>query len=113
MRIAEGVANHYIPGLIPERKATKIDSKILDTYTGQYQTNPSVVLTLTREGDNLMAQQGTNPVKRAMLPESETNFFISETPRITYSFVKDEKGQITHMVVQSDGREIGRAKKIK
>lgn len=113
MRIAEGVANHYISGLIPERKATRIDPKILDTYAGEYQTNPSVVLTLTREGDNLMAQQSSSPVKRAMLPESETNFFISENPRVTYSFVKDEKGLVTHIVVQSDGREIGRAKKIK
>ncbi|HXG68222.1 MAG TPA: serine hydrolase [Blastocatellia bacterium] len=111
--IAIGIAALYIPGLIPERQVAKIDPQILDAYTGQYQVNPSVVLTITREGDKLVLQQGSNPEKRELLPESPSNFFANENRRLIYSFVKDEKGQVAYVTGQLEGREVWRAKKIK
>ena len=110
--IALGIAALYIPGLIPERTVAKIDPKILDAYTGQYQ-HPAVVFTVTREGDTLRLQQGPNSEKQDLLPESPTNFFTNENRRLTYSFVKDEKGEVAYLVVQLEGRETGRAKRIK
>jgi len=113
--MALGVAALYIPGLIPERTVARVDPRVLDAYVGQYQANPSSgVLTVTREGDKLMAQQGSSSEKREWLPETEANFFAKGgNRRQTFSFVKDEKGQVTHLVVLIEGREIGRAKKIK
>jgi CubicO group peptidase (beta-lactamase class C family) len=61
--IALGVAEFYIPNLIPTRTAVKIDPAILDAYVGQYQADPTAVLTVTREGDKLMAQQGSSSEK--------------------------------------------------
>ena len=110
--IALNIAAFYIPGLIPERTVARIDPRILDAYTGQYQ-HPSVVFTVTREGNNLRLQQGSNSEKQDLLPESATNFFTNENRRLTYSFVKDEKGEVAYLVVQVEGRETGRAKKIK
>lgn len=111
--IALSVANHYIPGLIPKRAAVKVDPKILDAYAGQYQPNPSTVLTVMREGGKLLIWQGSDAEKRELLPETETDFFIADNPRLTYRFIKDEQGQVTHLTLQTEGREIGRAKKIK
>jgi CubicO group peptidase (beta-lactamase class C family) len=111
-RIALGIAALYLPDLIPERKVAKIDPKILDAYTGQYQ-HPQVVFTITREGDKLVLQQGANPEKRDLLPETASNFFTNENRRLTYSFVKDEQGQVAYLVIQLEGRETGRARKIK
>jgi D-alanyl-D-alanine carboxypeptidase len=111
--IALNIAALYIPGLIPERIVAKVDAKILDTYAGQYQANPSTIVTLTRQGDKLMLQQGSSTTQLELLPESATNFFTNENRRQTYRFVKDEKGQVTHLVVEVEGREIGKAPKIK
>jgi D-alanyl-D-alanine carboxypeptidase len=111
--IALGVADLYIPGLIPKRTVARIDPRVFDAYVGQYQPNPSTVLTIIREGDKLMMQQGSSAEKRELLPENEANFFTTENRLLTYSFVKDEKGQVTHLAVQTGGGEIGRAKKIK
>ena len=112
--IALGVAEFYIPNLIPIRTAVKIDPAIFDAYVGQYQADPTAVLTVTREGDKLMAQQGSSSEKWEWLPESEVKFFAKGgNRRQTFSFVKDEKGQVTHLVVLIEGREVGRAKKIK
>jgi len=110
--IALNIAAFYIPGLIPERAVAKIDPKILDAYTGQYQ-HPAVVFTVTREGDKLRLQQGSNSEKQDLLPESATNFFTNENRRLTYSFVKDQKGEVAYLVVHLEARETGMAKKIK
>lgn len=109
--IAIGVANFYIPGLLPERKVAKVDPKIFDGYVGQYQPDPSATLSITREGDKLIIQQGQGE-KRELLPESETNFFIQDAPRSIYSFIKDATGQ-AFLVIKQDDREVWRAKKIK
>jgi CubicO group peptidase (beta-lactamase class C family) len=109
--IALGIAAQYIPGLIPERTVAKIEPQILDAYVGQYQ-HPSVTFTITREGDKLRLQQGANGEKQDLLPESTIHFFTNENRRLTYSFVKDEKGD-AWLVLQLESKETGRAKKIK
>lgn len=111
--IAPNVAEIYIPGLIPKRVAAKVDPKIFDIYAGQYQPNPSLTFTITREADKLMLQENSNAEKQELLPETEVNFFTADNPFLTLRFVKDEKGQVTHLTLQREGREIGRAKKIK
>jgi hypothetical protein len=60
-----------------------------------------------------MAQMGSGSAKRELLPENESSFFTRDEQRQTFSFVKDDKGQVTFLVVQVEGREVGRAKKIK
>jgi CubicO group peptidase (beta-lactamase class C family) len=110
--IAIGIADQYIPGLIPQRIAVKVNPKIFEAYAGQYQPNPSLVVTVTPQGDKLMMQQGSSE-KQELVPESESSFFMPSNREVTYTFVKDEKGQVTHLVVQREGQEVGRAKKIK
>lgn len=66
-------------------------------------------MSVTREADKLMIQQGTGE-KRELSPESETVFFIKDSPRSTYSFIKDAAGQ-AFLVVHQDGREVWRGKK--
>ena len=109
--IAIGVANLYIPGLLPDRKVAKVDPKVFDNYVGQYQPDPSATLSITREGDILMVQQGQGD-KRQLFPESETTFFTEPTSRTIYSFIKDDAGQMV-LVIKQDDREVWRAKKTK
>jgi CubicO group peptidase (beta-lactamase class C family) len=92
-----------------ERVVAKVDPKIYDAYTGQYELKPDFVITITREGDRLMGQPTGQP-KVELLPESETKFFIKEVDA-QVSFVKDGKGQITHLILHQGGDQQG--KKIK
>jgi hypothetical protein len=117
--IARGIAATYIPGLIPQstiaaptRTVVTIDPELLDAYVGQYQPNPEVTVTISRDGDKLMFETSGNPGKLEMLPESEDSFFTNALP-FTFSFVKDETGKVTHLVLKNAGREAGRAKRIK
>jgi hypothetical protein len=49
--------------------------------------------------------------KTEFLPASETRFFLT-TPAITITFVKNEKGVVTHLMLSQGGAET-RAVKIK
>jgi hypothetical protein len=78
---------------------------------GQYQPNPNTTLTVTRQGDKLMLQQGDQLLQ--LLLESETDFFTAEDRNTTIRFIKDEKGQVAFLTVVREGGEVGRARKIK
>jgi CubicO group peptidase (beta-lactamase class C family) len=92
-----------------ERVAIKVDPKILDAYVGQYEINPSFKFTITREGDSLMSQATGQP-KFELFPESETKFFLKVVDA-QVTFVKDDKGAVTHMTLHQGGDRT--AKKIK
>jgi len=96
----------------PERVAVSVDPKLFDAYVGAYEISPGLVFTVTREGDKLMGQSTGEKKLHELLAQNETTFFIKGDPDLDI-FVKDEKGQVTHMIFRSmDGREI-KAKKIK
>src|SRR5499426_1324445 len=84
-----------------ERVAIKIDPKILDAYVGQYELNPNFIITMTRESDRLMTQATGQP-KFELFPESETNFFLKVVDA-QVTFVKDEKGVVTHLILHQGG----------
>lgn len=92
-----------------ERVAIKIDPKILDAYVGQYELNPNIIFTMSREGDSLMVQITGQP-KFEVFPESEIKFFY-KVVNAQVTFVKDDKGVVTHLILHQNGDRT--AKKIK
>ncbi|MBC8031205.1 MAG: DUF4440 domain-containing protein [Pyrinomonadaceae bacterium] len=94
-----------------ERVSIKVDPNTYDAYAGQYEITPALIITITREGEKLM-MQATGQAKYELLPESEITFFVKGQGSQVI-FVKDEKGQVTHLVArQSDGQEL-KVKKIR
>jgi len=113
--IALEVAEFYIPNLIPTPTAVKVNPQIFDVYVGEYRPPDQGAATayITREGDKLMMKIGQNGEKREMFATSETRFFTAASRRDFYVFVKNDKGVVTHLVLELEGREIGTANKIK
>jgi CubicO group peptidase (beta-lactamase class C family) len=91
------------------RKVAKLDPKVYDAYAGRYQIAPKVIATFTREGDRFMTQI-TNQPRFQVFPESETTFFLKVVDA-TITFVKDDKGKVTHIVIHQGGRDT-RAKRL-
>ena len=87
----------------PERKTVKLDVKVLDQYVGKYEQAPGVSTTITRQGDTLIAK-GMNRPPVILLPVSETKFFVKDNVG-EFNFYKDEKGMVTHFILQANGRE--------
>jgi CubicO group peptidase (beta-lactamase class C family) len=85
-------------------KVAKVDPKVYDAYVGRYEIGHESILTITREGDRLMAQP-TNDAKVEVFPESEIVFFLNPAKDATVTFVKDEHGKVTHAVLHREGRD--------
>jgi CubicO group peptidase (beta-lactamase class C family) len=61
--------------LTSERQTATVPPTTLARYVGAYELAPNAVMTITLEGDGLMAQL-TGQGKLAIFPQSETQFFL-------------------------------------
>jgi CubicO group peptidase (beta-lactamase class C family) len=81
-----------------------ISEKTLDAYVGRYRLGENFVITMTREGDHLYSQ-GTGQTRFELFPESEKEFFAEVAP-IRVTFVTDEHGTATAIVVHQGGADL-------
>ena len=83
---------------LPKPRATvPQDPKVYEGYVGRYQLEADVVMEVTRDGNRLWA--AADGRKFELLPETETKFFVRDyDAQIMFTFVKDEKGEVTHLI---------------
>jgi enterochelin esterase-like enzyme len=91
------------------RKVIKIDPKVLDTYLGQYELTPKLVLTLRRERHHLIGQLTGQPPFEVH-PESETTFFW-KVVKAKFAILKDKEGRVDGLLFEQ-GKAKFKAKKI-
>jgi len=94
-----------------EAPAAKVDPAALDAYTGQYDLPGLGLLDIAKEGDKLMgAPPGQTKIE--LMPQADNHFF-AVAANIHFTFVKDDKGQVTHVTARMrNGREV-QGKKVK
>ena len=95
---------------VKERKEVTLDPKILSSYVGEYELKPGFILTVTVEKDQLFTQ-ATGQAKIPVYPSSETEFFL-KIVEAQLSFVKNEEGKVTQVVLHQGGADVP-AKKVK
>ena len=88
----------------PERKAIAVPLSMLTAYIGTYELQPGFVLTITLDGDQLMAQ-ATGQQKFPLFAETTTRFFLKAVDA-QVDFVRDEKGAVTQLVLHQAGRDM-------
>jgi len=95
--------------LASERKEVTVSPKVLATYVGTYELEPNFQFVITLEEDHLVSQATGQP-KIPIFPESETMFF----PKVVdaeIEFVKNDKGDVTEMILHQGGRDMKGTKK--
>lgn len=94
----------------PEKAAVNVSRAVLNSYVGAYEVLPGTILTITLSAEGLQAStSGLPPVP--MFAESETKFFF-KTADVQLTFVRDEKGDVSEVVIDRGGRAF-RARKLK
>jgi len=91
---------------LPKHTTVHVDSSVLDRYVGKYKVpgGPPIVLAIQREGDHLTVQENQEP-KQNLVPESDTQFFSTVADDV-YRFEINGRGQVTTMILHTDGRDI-------
>jgi hypothetical protein len=92
----------------PQRLQVKLDPGLYDQYAGDYAIG-NVIFKVIRDGDKLMFVVPGQPKVEA-IPASETRFFFTVVDGEVL-FIKDDKGQVSEMLVEFSGRKL-RAKKV-
>jgi hypothetical protein len=92
----------------PVRNAIKLDPKLYDAYAGEYAIGPAT-FTVSHEGDKLMFTAPGQP-KIEAFPESDTRFFFKIFDA-QVTFIKNEKGEVTELTLEVNGRTI-RARRV-
>ena len=92
-----------------ERKEIKLSAKTLAQYVGEYQLSPNFSLTIRLEGDQLISKaSGQGDLN--IYPETETMFFTKDLDA-ELEFVKNEKGEVTHLILHQNGHDTKGVKK--
>ena len=92
-----------------ERKEIAVLPGILEKYVGTYELTPTFSIITTLENGQLMAQATKQP-KFPLFAESETRFFLKAVDA-QFEFFKNDKGEVTHLVLHQGGRDITGEKK--
>ena len=89
--------------LLSERKEITVSPAVLGAYVGTYQLTPDFAIAVTFEGVQLMAQATGQP-KFPLFAESETKFFLKVVDA-EVEFFKNEKGEVTHLILHQGGQD--------
>ena len=96
-----------------ESFAKRVKAGIYDEYVGQYrfELRPETVVTIKREGDKLLGEAAGQTNELFAEDKHEGELLAKEFDG-RGQFVRNERGQITHLVYYEFGREMGLARKI-
>jgi len=97
-------------GVDYEPKETNVNPEIYKMLAGEYQLAPNFTITITTK-DNRIYEQATGQQKLEIFPNSEYEYYL-KVVNAQISFVKDDTGKITELILHQNGRDIP-GKKIK
>jgi hypothetical protein len=92
-----------------ERKEITVPPAILAKYVGTYELTPNFHIVMALEADRLMTQATGQP-KFPLFAESETKFFLKVVDA-EVEFFRNEKGDVTHIVLHQRGHDVKDMKK--
>ncbi len=92
-----------------QEKDVKVPIEILNTYVGKYELAPGVIIDVTTDANRIFIQL-TGQAKFEIFPSSMTDFYL-KVVEAKISFHSDEKGKITSLTLNQNGRD-NSAKKI-
>jgi CubicO group peptidase (beta-lactamase class C family) len=107
--IMHSIANEYNwPDFRPTVRAwIQVDPKILETYTGSYESKDFNEVITVKNGQLMGRALGQ---LFPLYAESETRFFFTVIPG-DFEFVKDEQGNVTSLVLHQNGQDLTAHKK--
>lgn len=86
------------------QKRIAVNPEIYDQYVGKYRFKEDFFLTVTKENNKLITQV-TGQEKLEVYPESETEFFNNVMIDGKISFIKDERGAVTKLILHQISRQ--------
>ena len=92
----EARAESELRASLEDKAPVKVDSRMYEAYAGRYEFVTRVTVSISKE-DGRLFFLGDFGGKSELIPKSENEFLHRSLP-MRFTFVKDGKGQVTHLV---------------
>lgn len=89
---------------VDEPQNATVSVEVLEKYVGTYELTPTFKIKVTRTDAQLFGQATGQP-RFELFPESETKFYLKVVDA-QVTFVKDEKEEVTQLVLHQNGRDM-------
>lgn len=86
-----------------EHKQVQVNTKLWESYVGNYQLTPNFSIAITRERDHLF-EQATSQPKFEIFPESDKDYFLKVVDA-QITFVTDAQGRATELILHQGGAD--------
>ncbi|MFZ0391401.1 MAG: serine hydrolase, partial [Calditrichia bacterium] len=93
-----------------KQETVKVNTQLLDRYTGTYLLAPGTEVEIRRRGDRLFTQITGQP-EFELFPRSETEYFL-KVVKADVEFILNDAGEVTALVINQGGAR-HEAKKVK
>lgn len=88
----------------PRQTKSEFDKSSFESFTGRYIVRDNYTITISKEGDRMFSQ-ATGMPKLEILPIAEKEFAVKGF-NIKITFISDEAGEITSLIVHQAGTEV-------
>ncbi|HSD06066.1 serine hydrolase [Flavobacterium sp.] len=89
------------------KKTIALNDTVLESYVGEYQLTPSIIISITKEAHQLKLSSG--PIAADIYPESNTKFFLVSRDG-QMEFIKNDKDVVTKLIVYQNGQNMDAVK---
>jgi CubicO group peptidase (beta-lactamase class C family) len=114
-QIASRLARLSLADKIVVPATVKVDAGVLRSYVGRYQMPPSVaenfIFDVSLDGEGLFVKP-SGQFGFQIAASSPTAFFDVNQPETRFTFRRDEKGEVTEMLIEGLGTEAVRARRL-
>lgn len=90
---------------VEDKNPVSVDPKVFDGYVGRYEFTTRMTISISKEGGQLFfsGERG----KSLLIPKSES-LFVHKTQPMSLSFIRNEKGEVTHLIrrISRSGEEL-------
>ena len=94
--IEETTSENTIRAELMDKTPVKINADQFDAYVGSYEFVTRITLQIARDGDKLLIL-GEMGGRSELIPKSD-NVFVHPTLPMRITFVKNDKGEVTHLI---------------
>ena len=105
------IADHFLPGLLPQRKPITLSAEALRSFAGRYEYPGLGISTSIVEDKALRSHLPAAGPPVRYLPESPNVFYSEDDPRLLVTFARDDQGREVS-IITSNGRELARGTKL-
>jgi CubicO group peptidase (beta-lactamase class C family) len=84
---------------VAEREVAKVDPKVYESLAGEYRTTNTSATVLVDGGRLFLKAAPFGPEPIELFPESESKYFFT-VQNMTFTFVKNESGKVTELIIQ-------------